>query len=111
MTFKLVFNSTEFLPNRRLIFLLPNVDDLDQYLQKKLEDKEKHDKLMNVKSVIKIFSLLVMTITFLGKIFIFNIMHEIKYRNYTLIKTRKEKAKRKVKRKKKKIFKTEVVSQ
>ena len=111
LTFKLVFNSTEFLPNRRLIFLLPNVDDLDQYLEKKLEDKEKHDKLLNVKSVIKIFSLLVMTITFLGIIFILKAIHETKYRNYMLIKARKAKAKRKLKRKKKRIAKTETVSQ
>ena len=84
----------------RMVFLFPDVNDFDEYISRKIQDKKKLDQLQKAKSIVKIISCLVMSVSFIlvGKTL--DGILKIKTSSYVLAKNRKEKAKRKKKRRK-----------
>ena len=112
---------------RRFIFFLPGVDDIDEYIRQKLEDKAKQKKLKkrvrhflsvyishvdqtsgkkgirikNAKSITKMISALVMSVSFLLSTKFLQRMLKAKAKSYKLAKAAKEKARQKKQRKQK----------
>ena len=83
-----------------MVFLFPDVSDFDEYISRKIQDKKKLDQLQKAKSIVKIISCLVMSISFIlvGKTL--DRILKIKTSSYVLAKKRKEKTKRNKKKRK-----------
>ena len=96
------FKKQSFLPDfkSRMVFLFPDVTNFDEYVRRKIQDKKKLDQLQKAKSLVKIISCLVMSVSFIlvGKIS--DRILKIKTSSYILSKKRKAKAKRKTKKRK-----------
>ena len=86
----------------RMVFLFPDVSDLDDYISKKIEDKKKLEQLQKAKSLVKIMSCVIMSVSFILVERIMEKMLKTKTSGYALEKTRKEKAKQKKKKRKRK---------
>ena len=84
----------------RMVFLFPDASDFDEYISRKIQDKKKLDHLQKAKSIVKIISCLVMSVSFIlvGKTL--DRILKIKTSSYVLAKKRKEKTKRKKKKRK-----------
>ena len=84
----------------RMVFLFPDVTNFDEYIRRKIQNKKKLDQLQKAKSLVKIISCLVMSVSFIlvGKIS--DRILKIKISSYFLSKKRKAKAKRKKKKRK-----------
>ena len=85
--------------NRRFIFVFPEVD-IEAYIARKLQDKEKLKLLKRVKSIFKTVSAMVMSITFISLMKIMRKMLAAKNKNYQLKKIKREKLKKRRRKKK-----------
>ena len=83
-----------------MVFLFPDVTNFDEYIRRKIQNKKKLDQLQKAKSLVKIISCLVMSVSFIlvGKIS--DRILKIKISSYFLSKKSKAKAKRKKKKRK-----------
>ena len=79
--------------NRRMIFLFPDVSNIEAYIEQKLKDKKKQDQLKNAKLVIKMIAALVMSISFLLIARIMTKIVMIKVKRLKLSRSKKEKGK------------------
>ena len=87
--------------NRRMLFLLPDINNFDAYIEQKIEDKKKQEQLTKAKLVIKMIAALVMSVSFLliAKTMYQMLSTEVKW--FDLAKVKIQKAKRKKSKKKK----------
>ena len=74
----------------RILFILPDADNFQKYLNEKIKDKEKRDRLKKAKMVIKINAALVMTISFLLITRLMKRLLDLRTRNYELRKARRK---------------------
>ena len=89
--------------NRRMLFLLPGIDNFDAYIEQKIEDKKKQEQLTKAKLVIKMIAALVMSVSFLLIAKTMYQMLSTEVKRFDLAKVIKEKTKRKKLKKKKRI--------
>ena len=87
--------------NRRMLFLLPDIDNFDAYIEQKIEDKKKQEQLTKAKLVIKMIAALVMSVSFLLIAKTMYQMLSTEVKRFDLAKVKKQKAKRKKSKKKK----------
>ena len=92
---KLKVSSETVQLNRRMIFLFPDVSNIEAYIEQKLKDKKKQDQLKNAKLVIKMIAALVMSISFLLIARIMKRILMMKVKRLKLSRNKKEKGKRK----------------
>ena len=85
--------------NRRFIFVFPEVD-IEAYIARKIQDREKLKLLKKMKSLFKTVSAMVMSITFIFLMKIMRKMLAAKYKNYQLKKIKSEKLKKRKREKK-----------
>ena len=85
--------------NRRFIFVFPEVD-IEAYIARKIQDKEKLKLLKKMKSLFKTFSAMVMSITFIFLMKIMRKMLAAKIKNYQQKKIKREKLKKRKREKK-----------
>ena len=79
--------------NRRFIFVFPEVD-IEAYIARKIQDKEKLKLLKKMKSLFKTVSAMVMSITFVFLMKIMRKMLAAKIKNYQQKKIKREKLKK-----------------
>ena len=84
----------------RVLFILPDASSFVEYLNQKIKDKKKRDRLKKAKMLIKIIAALVMSISFLLIARTMKQMLAARTKRYKLRKARIEKAKRRRKKKK-----------
>ena len=85
--------------NRRFIFVFPEVD-IEAYIARKIQDKEKLKLLKKMKSLFKTVSAMVMSITFVFLMKIMRKMLAAKIKNYQQKKIKREKLKKRKREKK-----------
>ena len=85
--------------NRRFIFVFPEVD-IEAYIARKIQDKEKLKLLKKMKSLFKTVSAMVMSITFIFLMKIMRKMLAAKIKNYQQKKIKREKLKKRKREKK-----------
>ena len=86
-------SSVEF--TRRMLFLLPDVDNIDAYIERKIEDKKREEQLRTAKLVIKMIAALVMSLSFVLIAKTTKQILKTKIKRFDLAKRKKEKAKQK----------------
>ena len=89
--------------NRRMLFLLPDINNFDAYIEQKIEDKKKQEQLTKAKLVIKMIAALVMSVSFLLIAKTMYQMLSTEVKRFDLAKVIKEKTKPKKLKKKKRI--------
>ena len=89
--------------NRRMLFLLPDINNFDAYIEQKIEDKKKQEQLTKAKLVIKMIAALVMSVSFLLIAKTMYQMLSTEVKRFDLARVINEKTKRKKLKKKKRI--------
>ena len=81
----------------RFVFLLPGVDNIDEYIRQKIKDREKQKRLEKAKSILKMITALVMSTSFALIIKTMMKMLDTISGSYELAKAAQEKRKKKKK--------------
>ena len=92
---KMEISVLELIINKRILFFLPDDSNIEVYIEQKLKDKKKQDKLKKAKLLIKMITSLVMSVSFLLIANTIRRILNINIKGFDLAKIRKEKAKRK----------------
>ena len=84
----------------RILFMLPEVKNFEEYLKRKIKDKEKETRLKKAKMLIKIIAALVMCFSFLLISSTMKCLLDLSRKMYELKKVKITKAKRRKNKKK-----------